>query len=64
MASIVKDRNPHRNTLLERFYVVCKNAKIEGAFPGGSVDLHALRTTFLSLTIENGASPKAIFKPS
>ena len=32
--------NPHSNTLLERFYVVCKHAGIKDAVPGGSVDLH------------------------
>jgi integrase len=51
---------PHRNTLLEQFYVVYKHAAIADAVPGGSVNLHALRTTFISLTIENGASPKAV----
>lgn len=52
--------NPHRNSLLERFYMVCKRAGIEDAVPNGAVDLHALRTSFISLSIEYGASPKAV----
>ena len=51
---------PLRNNLLRAFYAVCKRAGIEGGWQGGSVDLHSLRGTFTTLTIENGANPKAV----
>jgi integrase len=51
---------PHRNTLLERFYIVCKRAGITDGVPNGSVDLHALRGTFISLSLEHGGSVKAV----
>jgi integrase len=51
---------PRRNNLLRAFYAVCKRAGIEGGEQGGSIDLHALRGTFATLAIENGASPKAV----
>jgi integrase len=52
--------NPLRNNLLRRFYVVCKNAGIADAKPGGKVDLHALRGTFATLAMDGGANPKAV----
>jgi integrase len=45
------------HNLLKRFYVVCKRAGIRGAQAGGSVDLHALRVTFTTLSIQNGGNP-------
>ena len=35
-------------------------AGIVDAEPGGSVDIHALRVTFTTLSLEHGASPKAV----
>jgi integrase len=51
---------PLRNNLLRAFYAVCRRVGIDGAEPGGSVDLHSLRVTFATLAIENGASPRAV----
>lgn len=57
---VTKANTPFRNNLLERFYAKCKRAKIEGAERRGSVDIHSLRVTFTTLSLEHGASPKAI----
>jgi integrase len=57
---VTKANTPLKNNLLDRFYAICKRAGIEGAEPGGSVDIHSLRGTFTTLAIENGASPKAV----
>jgi integrase len=46
--------------LLREFYRVCRAAGIEGAHPNGSVDLHALRVSFITLSLEHGASAKAV----
>lgn len=51
---------PLRNNLLKRFYAICKRAGIEGAETGGSVDIHALRVSFITLSIEHGGNPKAV----
>ena len=51
---------PLRNNLLARFYAVCRRAGIHDAEPGGSVDIHALRVTFTTLSLEHGAKPKAV----
>jgi integrase len=51
---------PFRNNLLTRFYSVCKRAGIADGCTGGSVDIHSLRVTFTTLSIDHGASPKAI----
>lgn len=51
---------PWRNNLLTRFYVCCGKAGIEDAKRRGPIDLHSLRVTFTTLSIEHGASPKAI----
>ncbi|WP_254512345.1 tyrosine-type recombinase/integrase [Anatilimnocola floriformis] len=51
---------PRKNNLLRAFYAVCKRAGIDGAEPGGSVDIHSLRVTFTTLAMEHGASPKAV----
>ncbi len=57
---VTNANTPWYNNLLTRFYTVCRRAGIEGAYPGGSVDIHALRGTFTSLTLDSGANPKAI----
>lgn len=57
---VTKANTPWRNNLLKRFYACCKNAGIADARPRGAVDLHSLRVTFTTLSIENGASPKAV----
>lgn len=57
---VTNANTPWRNNLLTRFYTCCKRAGIEGAESGGTVDIHALRVSFTTLTLENGASPKAI----
>lgn len=51
--------NPWRNNLLTRFYVRCKEAGIPDAHPKGSVDIHALRTTFISHVIAMGCDPRS-----
>src|SRR5689334_4848136 len=51
---------PHRNNLLRKFYGTCKRAKIADGKRNGSVDLHSLRVTFTTLSLEGGASPKAV----
>lgn len=48
---------PWGHNLLKRFYAVCKRAGIRGAEQGGSVDLHAMRVTFTTLSIQNGGNP-------
>ncbi len=50
----------HRNNLLRKFYGTCKRAGIADGKRNGSVDLHSLRVTFTTLSLEGGASPKAI----
>jgi integrase len=57
---VTKANTPLRHNLLLRFYAICKKADIEGAEPGGSVDIHSLRVTFTTLALEHGASPKAV----
>ncbi len=51
---------PLRNNLLDRFYRVCRKAGIDGAEPGGSVDIHSLRVSFATLALEGGARPRAV----
>lgn len=51
---------PLRNNLLTRFYAICKRAGIEGAEPWGSVDIHSLRGSYITLAVEGGANPKAV----
>ena len=46
--------------LLRAFYAVCERAGIEGAHRNGTVDIHALRGTFATLALENGARPKDV----
>jgi len=57
---VSKANTPLRNNLLKRFYAVCKRAGIEDAIPGGSMDIHALRVSFITLALEHGGNPKAI----
>ncbi|HUE71012.1 MAG TPA: site-specific integrase [Pirellulaceae bacterium] len=51
---------PMMNNPLRAFYAVCKRAGIKGGEQGGSVDLHSLRVTFTTLTIDGGANPRAV----
>ena len=51
---------PWRNNLLTRFYTICKRIGIDGAEPGGSVDIHSLRVTFTTMAIGGGGDPKAV----
>jgi integrase len=51
---------PHQNNLLRKFYGTCKRAGIVDGKRNGSVDLHSLRVTFTTLSLEGGASPKAV----
>jgi integrase len=51
---------PWRNNLLRTFYAVCDKAGIEGAHRCGSVDIHSLRVSFTTLSLEHGANPKAV----
>jgi integrase len=57
---VSKANTPLHNNLLTRFYAVCKRAGIEDGRPGGSIDIHALRVSFITLALEHGGSPKAI----
>ncbi len=50
----------HKNNLLGKFYATCKRAGIADGKRGGSIDLHSLRATFATLSLEGGASPKTI----
>ncbi|WDI44745.1 site-specific integrase [Bremerella sp. P1] len=52
--------NPWRNNLLTRFYVRCKAAGINDGKPGGSVDIHSLRVTFVTQAIEAGCDPRSV----
>lgn len=55
-----KAGTPMKNNLLRAFYAACRAAGIDDARPGGSVDIHSLRVTFATLSLEHGASPKAV----
>ena len=57
---VTKANTPWRNNLLTRFYTICRRVGIEGAEPGGSVDIHSLRVTFTSMAISGGGDPKAV----
>jgi len=57
---VTKANTPWRNNLLREFYRVAQKAGIEDAHSGGSVDIHSLRVTFTTLSLENGTAPKAI----
>jgi len=48
------------NNLLREFYRCCKVAGIEDGQPGGSVDIHAIRGSFVTHAIGAGASPKDV----
>ena len=51
---------PLAHNLLSRFYGTCRRAGIEDAKPNGSIDIHSLRVSFTTLSLEHGANPKAI----
>ncbi|MHB8974278.1 MAG: tyrosine-type recombinase/integrase [Pirellulaceae bacterium] len=57
---VTRANTPWRNNLLRSFYTCCQRAGIVGAEPGGSVDLHALRVSFVTLALEHGATPRAV----
>ena len=57
---VTQVNTPLRNNLLRQFYSVCKAAGIDDACENGSVDIHALRVSFITLAIEHGGNPKAI----
>ena len=52
--------NNHYNNLLKKFYSCAKAAGIVDAKSGGSIDIHSLRGTFATMSIDAGASPKAV----
>ena len=51
---------PWRHSLLRVFYACCEQAEIEGGEQNGSVDIHSIRGTFVSLSFDGGADPKAV----
>lgn len=51
---------PLRHHLLNRFYTACRKAGIEVAGPTGDIDIHSLRVSFVTLSIENGGDPKSV----
>lgn len=51
---------PWGHRLLRRFYAICRRVGIDDAHHGGAVDLHSLRVTFTTLSIEGGANPKEV----
>lgn len=55
-----QEGRPHKHNLLRKFYGTCKRAGIKDGKRNGSVDLHSLRVTFTTLSLEGGASPKAV----
>ena len=57
---VTRANTPHRNNLLRKFYSVCKKAGIEDAKRNGSIDLHALRVSFATLSLDGGANPKDV----
>ncbi len=59
-AFVSRANTPLKNNLLRTFYSICGKAGIEGAEAHGSVDIHSLRVTFTTLSLEHGANPKAI----
>ena len=57
---VTRANTPWRNNLLRKFYLICEKAGIEGAHPRGSVDIHSLRVSFITISLEHGAAAKAI----
>ena len=57
---VTQANTPWGGNLLKRFYSVCRKADIQGAEPGGSVDIHSLRVTFTTMSMDHGANPKAV----
>ena len=55
-----QEGRPHIHNLLRKFYGTCRKAGIKDGKRNGSVDLHSLRVTFTTLSLEGGASPKAV----
>ena len=57
---VTKANTPLSCNLLAKFYAICKRAGIDDAKPLGSVDIHSLRVTFTTASLENGANPRAV----
>ncbi len=57
---VTRANTPLRNHLLDRFYSVCQRAGIDDGRPRGSVDIHSLRVSFTTISLEHGAKPKAV----
>lgn len=57
---VTRANTPWKNNLLTRFYTCCRRAGIEGAEPGGDVDLHSLRVSCATFMLEGGANPRAV----
>jgi integrase len=57
---VTSANTPLSDHLRNQFYSICHKAGIEGAYPGGSVDIHALRVSFITISLDHGASAKAI----
>lgn len=57
---VTNANTPWRNNLLRRFYSCCKRAGIDDAHRRGAVDIHSLRVSFATLSLDNGANPKAV----
>ena len=54
------DGSRGRDGILDALYRDCHRAGIEGAHQGGTVDVHALRVSFTTLSIDGGAKPGAV----
>jgi integrase len=46
--------------LIKRFYRCCRLAGIEDGCRGGSVDIHSLRVSFITLSLQHGGNPKDV----
>ena len=59
---VTQANTPFTNSgnILRSFYAICKRAGIEGAVAHGSIDVHALRVTFATVAMSNGAKPRTI----
>jgi len=57
---VTQANTPWRNNLRARFYACCRKAGIADAKWSGSIDVHSLRVSFATLSIEHGASPRAV----
>lgn len=51
---------PRTNNALRIFYAACRKAGIDDGKPRGSVDIHSLRVTFTTLSLDAGANPRDV----